>query len=208
MLTSFFCCILACCFITVWRLVARYRADSPALWTTSINAALNQQTFCHRRRFFSLLSAVHRALCNLLHWKFSFPEGRLAKILLVLKQGSSQKRSDWRKQSRPPTFPAESLDATPSQGNAVTPVVWRHPELCTRWAGVVTTSRWGRFLGSSLGARVVQTHKINRSVRPGWGVSSLQWSGEKQKGNFCGSLRRHGPAGGRAALQPFPSVLN
>lgn len=133
---------------------------------------------------------------------------RLAKILLVLKQGSSQKRNGWRKQSRPPTFPAELLDVTLSQGNSVTLVMWWHLKLCMWWAGVVITSHWGHLLGSSLGVRIIQSHRINLSARPGWAVSSLQWSGEKQRGNCCSSLCCHVPAGGRAPVQPFPSVLN
>lgn len=110
---------------------------------------------------------MHRGLYNLLRWKFSFPERRLAKILLVLKQGSPQKWSGWRKQSRPPPFPPELLDVTLSQGTAVTLLTWWHQKLCAWWAGVVTTSCQGHLLGFSSAMRVRQSHKTHRLVRPG-----------------------------------------
>lgn len=133
-------------------------------------------------------------LCTSLHSETS-PEMRLAKALFALKQGSYQKWGGWRKQSRPPTFPAGLLAVSVSHRNAVTLVVRQHLDLGLGWAVPLSLGTFAGLSGSEGHAEL----QMNRLLGP------MQ---VKAEGNCCGSLCCHGPAGDRAPAQHFPSEIS
>lgn len=143
MLSSLVYCIPVCCSITAWRPVALHRAESHDLLTKASMQSLNNSLFLIGGFFPSCPTCIVHSATFTFALEVLVPRRGAAKPLLVLKQGPSQKRSSWRKQSRPPAFPAELLDVTPSQGTTVMPVVWQHLKIRVWWTGVIIANHRG-----------------------------------------------------------------